>query len=313
MSRSTQRLDDVRELGRSFARSMRAENLSPNTIESYGESLKQLADFLESESLPTAVSEVRKVHIDGFLEHLLNTRTPATANNRFRGIQQFWKWCVDEGEIEVSPMATSKPPKVPEQLVPVIPEEDLEKLFRACSGQTFNDRRDHALMRVFASTGARKAEIANLKYHPTDPERSDIDLDSRWGATAELHGKGGSARLVRLSPKTVRAVDRYLRIRRNHVDADSVWLWLGKRGRLLPNGCARVLKKRAVMAGLGNLHLHQIRHSYAHAFLSDGGSETDLMRSMGWMSREMVGRYAKSAGQERALKASDRVGFASRL
>ena len=67
------------------------------------------------------------------------------------------------------------------------------------------------------------------------------------------------------------------------------------------------------MAGLGNLHLHQIRHSYAHAFLSDGGSETDLMRSMGWMSREMVGRYAKSAGQERALKASDRVGFASRL
>ena len=60
-------LEDIRELGLSFARSMRAENLSPNTIESYAESLRQLAHFLESASLPTAVSEVRKAHIDGFI------------------------------------------------------------------------------------------------------------------------------------------------------------------------------------------------------------------------------------------------------
>lgn len=306
-------IDDVETLTVSFIRHLRAENLSANTIDSYQESLRQFSTFLISSGMPHAAGRIKREHVEHFIEALLSSKSPATANNRFRGIQQFWKWAVEEGEVEHSPMANMRPPKVPENMVPIIREEDMEKLFRACSGKSFEERRDHALLRVFVSTGARKSEIANLRIHETNPDLNDLDLDSKWGATARIFGKGHKWRLVRLSPKTVRSLDRYLRARTGHRDADSQWLWLGRQGRLSADGCARVLKRRAKQAGLGELHLHQIRHSYAHAFLADGGEETDLMRSMGWESREMVSRYAKSAAQERALMASDRVGFASRL
>lgn len=306
-------IDDIETLAVSFLRHLRAENLSSNTVDSYKESLKQLSFFLKSSGMPHEANRISREHIEHFIEHLLANKSPATANNRFRGIQQFWKWAAEEGEIERSPMANMRPPKIPDNPIPIIPEENLEKLFRACSGSGFEERRDHALLRVFASTGARKSEIANLRIHETNSDINDLDLDSKWGATARLFGKGGKWRLVRLSPKTVRALDRYLRVRASHREADSPWLWLGRQGKLQPDGCARVLKRRGRQAGLGNLHLHQIRHSYAHAFLADGGAETDLMRSMGWETREMVARYAKSAAQERALMASDRLGFASRL
>jgi integrase len=43
------------------------------------------------------------------------------------------------------------------------------------------------------------------------------------------------------------------------------------------------------------LHPHQLRHTFAHEWLVQGGAETDLMQIAGWKSRTVPSsRWCKS-------------------
>lgn len=294
----------------SFLRHLRAENLSQNTIASYGESVRQFAEFVRREGMPQAMPHIRREHVETWIERLLQRARPATAHNRYRGLRSFFNWAVEEGEIKESPMARMKPPKLPETLIPILTQEQIERLVRSCSGVDFESRRDMAILQVFLSTGCRKSEVANLRWDERNPEHSDIDLEA---GRARIRGKGGRDRLVDLTPKTVRALDRYLRARRLHFAATEGWLWLGKGGRLKPNGLARALAKRAEAVGIPKLHPHMLRHTYAHYWMLDGGGDDALMRNLGWRSRDMLNRYAASAGAERALERNRHHGLGARF
>ena len=173
----------------SFVRHLRAGNLAPRTIQSYEESARQLAAYLAAAGMPTAVAHIRREHVEAFITHLLERFKPSTANNRFRGLQQFFKWLVEEGEIPSSPMERMRPPRVSEQPVPVLSDEELRALLRTCeSGRGFEDRRDHPILRVFIDTGARLGEVADLRFDPHDEVGNDVDLDQ---GLLRVIGKGG--------------------------------------------------------------------------------------------------------------------------
>jgi len=284
---------DLAGLIPSFERSLRAQNKSPRTIQTYVDDARRLLAFLESAGMPTAVDRLTREHVEAFIADQLDKHKPSTAAVRFRSLQQLFKWLVEEREIASSPMANMKVPTVPEQPVPVIPDEDLRKLLKACDGAGFEERRDTALLRVMLETGVRLSELAGIKVD---------DVDFGFEVLAVM-GKGGRGRAVPFGPKTGTALDRYLRMRARHPKAREPGLWLGPQGALTTSGITQILRRRCREAGIAQLHPHQFRHTAAHAWLAFGGTEGDAMRIFGWRSREMLARHGASRADERAREA----------
>jgi site-specific recombinase XerD len=83
----------------SFARHLRAANLRPKTEATYGYAIRDLTRFLEGAGMPQEVALITREHVEAYLEDLLARRRPATALAYFKGLQQFWKWAEEEGEV----------------------------------------------------------------------------------------------------------------------------------------------------------------------------------------------------------------------
>ena len=138
--------------------------------------------YLAGEGI-TSADEIRREHLEGFMAHLLEKRSAATASVRFRALQQFFRWLLDDEHIPSDPMAKMKVPLVPEQPVPILTAVDLKALLATCRSRTFEDRRDEAVIRLLADTGIRRGELLWL-------ECEDIDLDV---GVVTVHGLVGNA------------------------------------------------------------------------------------------------------------------------
>lgn len=163
-------VSDLAVLLDDWARHLRARNLSPRTIHSYRQTGEEFAGWLAEQGMPTGATAVTREHIEAWLGDLRRL-APATVARHYRNLQQLWRWLLDDGEITRPPMERMRPPQVPEQPVPLIAETDLVALLAACKGNTYENRRDTAILRLLIDSGIRLSELTGLGV-------DDLDFDA---------------------------------------------------------------------------------------------------------------------------------------
>jgi site-specific recombinase XerD len=284
-------------LWQSYRRSLVARRRAPGTVARYEQSLRFWGTYLQSQGLPTAPAEWQRQHLEGYISSLIQTKSPATASGHFRALKTFLAWCVDEEELDQSPMARMRCPTVPLVPPPVVDSDTLTRLLDACKGRGLEERRDTAIILLLASTGMRRGELCGLRV-------GDVDLVQ---GVATVTGKTGT-RSVPLTAAVCVSLDRYMRVRSSHRRASLPNLLLGHKGAVTGQGVLQILQRRARLAGVTTrLYPHLLRHTATHAMLSAGLSELDTCTILGWSSTAQLQRYGASQRTERATAAYRRL------
>jgi site-specific recombinase XerD len=282
-------------LWESFERHLRAEGRDPKTVVAYRRAGRDFHEWAHEHHVPCDPAQVRHEHIEALLIDLREVREakPATIRLRFAALHRFFDYAVGEDEIDRSPMARLKAPRVEEEPPSVLAEEELSALLRACSGRSFTDRRDTALIRMLVDTGLRREELLSIHLDA-------LDLS---GQSVRVIGKGNRPRLAFFGAKTARDLDRYLRVRARHTKASSPHLWLppsGTASRSATTGCARcsidAREKPGSSARCGRMGCGTTSRTRCK---EAGATDEDTMTLGGWRDPKIMRRYGASMAQAR--------------
>jgi site-specific recombinase XerD len=290
---------DIASLLDSWLLHLAAERKSAQTLKTYGDGVRAFLRWCEMADCDPVLD---RPTVNAFVSALLDRGAEAsTARSRQLAVRRFSAWLADEGEIDADQLLTLKPPKLDHKVVPELDDDQLRALIKACKGDDLRDRRDEAIVRFMAETGARAGEVVGM---------SIADIDLKRGNAVVRRGKGGKGRTVPLGPQAARALDRYIRARRTHRLAQTPALWLGDRGKgFTYDGLYVALRYRADQAEIPDFHPHVLRHTAAGRWLAAGGSEGGLMAIAGWSRRDMIDRYTQSTSERRAADEARRLGL----
>ena len=199
---------------------------------------------------------------------------------------------------------TERPPR------PLIHRNDLPRLTRAVP-RALSPADDRDLMAAVAQLDDVAARCAIIILRGTGMRSGEL-LDLELDCLADYHrhgtwlrvplGKLNTERSVPVDEATLAAFDEWTEHRgrsrplehpRTHRPVEFMWVINGRR---MSNGrLCRNLELAAANAGIGHVHPHQLRHTYATTLINGGMSIEALMAVLGHVTPEMTLRYAHLA------------------
>jgi site-specific recombinase XerD len=237
--------------------------------------------------------EARPVDIEGWRKSLEERGLkPATVYARLSRLSSFYEWAMRDpqlaGLVEKNPVRLARP-KAPKayqtESVKSLDDEQVSALLahvreRVASGDVVG-KRDYALLLLFVTTGMRRQEVIGLRGSDVELRKDNLVIRCRV--------KGGDyvARSVE-EPLVREALLDYLRAcDRLNALASERPLWTrhdraGRSGALLTSHAfAKNLKRYARDAGIGKIHIHQTRHTFARVVSEETGSLTETQEALG--------------------------------
>lgn len=247
-----------------------ARRLSPHTLSNYQRDLLQLNDFCEQRSLNWVTLDSSQLRRFIASQHQRGLG-PKSLQRQLSSIRAFYRFLSREGRCEHNPGTGISAPKAPKKLPKTLDVDQLQRLLEQPAKEPL-DCRDLAMLELFYSSGLRLAELVSLNL-------TDIDFRD---ASLRVTGKGQKTRLLPIGRKALQALDRWLNTREQLTDYAQQALFVSKQGKRLSERSVQLrMKKWGLEHGQGQLHPHQLRHSFASHMLEASGDLRAVQELLG--------------------------------
>lgn len=256
--------------------------LAANTLAAYGRDLRDFIDDLG----PRGVGSTDDLAPRTVVDHIRRLRTErdlasASVIRHVATLRVFCRFLFAEGYAQTDPGELLERPTRWQRIPSVIAPERIEKLLDA-PGPPADAKpnalplwvRDRAMLECMYACGLRASETGDLRL---DEVHTSLGV-------VKVTGKGEKQRLVPFGKPAEAALRSYLTecrprlVRPDGRDAGRVFL--SRTGRPLERVAVwQIVRRWARVAGLGDVHPHQLRHSFATHLLS-GGADLRVVQEL---------------------------------
>jgi len=234
----------------------------------------------------------------------------STIYARISRVSSFYEWAMSDPdlcqEIPRNPVHLARP-KAPKayqtESTQALSDEEVKALLavvkaKADAGDIVG-KRNYALLLLFFATGMRRSEVMRLRW-------GDIKINDTVTITARVKGGDYVGREI-ADPRVKDALLDYLRAsgRLGVMDAETP-LWTSHDRTKLHNGdqlTGHAFAKRVKMyggwAGIGDVHLHQTRHTFARWVSESTGSIIETQDALGHRHAATTRVYVQRAAVKR--------------
>lgn len=279
-----------------------SEGMSTRYLELKKQRLGYFIDWYEKQGA-TQLEQVTSNVLRAFILHLqslkadeLNPRkptkdkplSPLTVKGYMLIVQAFFSWCDREGLLEGRPNPTKRVPRVkaPRYVIETFSPAQMAAMLDACDMDSPYGNRDFAILLLLMDTGIRASELCGLL------------LENIHDGFITVFGKGSKEREVGLGLNAARALWRYTQQYRSLLAKSEFerHVFLGRDGSpLTRNGLYQALERIGERAGIEGVRLspHTFRHTFARAWLENGGEIFKLSRVLGHSEMQTTQVYLR--------------------
>ena len=248
------------------------KNASYHTIKNYSIDLRE---FLQSTGKKN-LQEITYLDIRSFLAFLKEKNySKSSVSRKLACIRSFFKYHVRENSLKANPAAGVATPKREKRLPQLLDLQEVKRLIEAPQKNSWEGKRDRAILEMFYSSGLRVSELVGLNH-------DDVDF---FSGLVRVRGKGKKERIIPVGPIALRAVQNYSEHKppKEKDAGQKKPLYLNRSGGRLTDRSVRrmILKYARKIALKKEVSPHMLRHSFATHMLDNGADLRSVQELLG--------------------------------
>jgi len=282
------------------------ENCSRRTLDLYDYWLTRWRQFLQEDGFSGLLQDLDLQAGQRFSDHLhsldskysvhafagkkMGGLSSSTIHQAVRILRGFANWLCQRGYVDHHILQDLELPRIEKRVIQILTDEELGTILGCLNRNSELGARNYALLVLGLDTGLRQGEMVNLRLQYLDMNWRQLKVDF-------VGGKGRKERQVPFGQVAEEALREYIDLFRPdpyYPDDDFVFL-SNSQTQMSRNSVVQLMSRLSKQSGVGRLHCHLLRHTFAVNYLVNGGDLVTLQMILGHADIETTRIYLQLA------------------